>query len=253
MTVHSSSRAGGRVPASPVACPPLPAAAPLLVPSASRAVPDPGAMVDSPTSNRFTAKRTGARGSADRRAVPGEAAPLLPGDGAALAAAPLPPGVGSALAPAEPPGTGDAAEAGASPSGVTVYTPSDWVAVNVSEVAPGVPAARSTAVPSGRVTFRPLAPAGIASCTGLPGETAPAGAPESPRSSPTRLDRRIGKPTWRGRSDRRRSKARTAEWMPARTPAYSSGASPGPRMIGRAQSGRTSLCAAAMWVVDRST
>src|SRR6266542_1852850 len=145
MTVHSSSRAGCRVPASPVACPPLPAAAPLPVPSASRAVPDPGAMVDSPTSNRFTAKRTGARGSADRR-VPPEAAALLPGDGAALAAAPLPPGVGSALAPAEPPGTGDAAEAGASPSGVTVYTPSDWVAVNVSEAAPGVPAARSTAV-----------------------------------------------------------------------------------------------------------
>src|SRR3990170_1937661 len=89
---HSSSRALGR---SAGTAPPVEP-----VPSASIAVADPGAMVDSPTSKRSTAKRVGAVGSTGGEV--GE--PAGDGDGTGLAAVV---------------GAGDASM----PTGLTVYTP----------------------------------------------------------------------------------------------------------------------------------
>ena len=120
-------------------------------------------------------------------------------------------------------------------------------------VASGVPGTSSTTLPSGRVTVRPVAPAGIARVTGVPGWTASVGAVEPPSSSPVRFASRIGNATCSGRSDRRGSKARTAVGSPSRDPTYSSGAPDGPGMTVRAQSGTVSFAADAMWVVDRST
>ena len=82
-----------------------------------------------------------------------------------------------------------------------------------------VPGTSSTTEPSGRVTDSPVAPAGMARLTGVPGWTASVGAAEPPISSPVRFASRIGKATWSGRSDRRGSKARTAVGRPARSPA----------------------------------
>ena len=125
--------------------------------------------------------------------------------------------------------------------------------MNVTLSPPGAPGARSTAKPSGRSTCRPVAPVGIGRATGSPGLTAAAGALEPPRSSPVRFAIRIGKATWSGRSDSRGSNARTAVGSPARMPAYRSGAPFGPGITVRAQAGRDSFCAVAMWVVERST
>ncbi len=67
---HSSSRVVGR---STTAVPALPGAgeATGVLPRASMAAAEPGAMVDSPTSNRSTANRTGAAGSTASAELPG--------------------------------------------------------------------------------------------------------------------------------------------------------------------------------------
>src|SRR6476661_954714 len=98
---HSSSRVVGG--GSTAATPPLPGDAeapgspdgPATPPRASMAATEPGAMVDSSTSNRSTAKRTGAFGSAggdDGVAEPGTVDPagvgLATAVGRALAMAP---------------------------------------------------------------------------------------------------------------------------------------------------------------------
>ena len=91
-------------------------------------VADPGAIVDSSTSNRATANRTGAYGSsggAEATAEPGAPEALPPGlaDGAP---------VGEAVAAAPPPGMlGDAA---GGMCGVTTYTPGRSVPENVTVV-----------------------------------------------------------------------------------------------------------------------
>ena len=108
---HSSSRVVGRSVVAPV---PSPGAGdPLaVVPSASMVAAEPGAIVDSSTSNRSTAKRTGAMGSSGGGlpAAPAEVAGEAADDGLAwgLAAEPW---------PALPDG---AAEASGSVIGVTV-------------------------------------------------------------------------------------------------------------------------------------
>src|SRR6478672_9604910 len=76
----------------------------------------------------------------------------------------------------------------------------------------------SVVVPTGRVTLTPVALDGTWRVTGAPGATASVGAVDPPSSSPVRLESRIGKATWSGRSERRGSKARTAVGRPARTP-----------------------------------
>ena len=76
----------------------------------------------------------------------------------------------------------------------------------------------STTDPSGRVTANPVAPAGIARLTGVPGWTASDGAAEPPINSPVRLASRIGKATWSGRSECRGSNARTAVGRPLAMP-----------------------------------
>src|SRR6185295_5322271 len=111
---HSSSRVVGRS----VAAPPVPPGVgepTAVVPSASIAAAEPGAMVDSSTSNRSTAKRTGANGSCGGSglaeaplAAPAEAPGVAEGPGAELGPALLP-----ALA-------GGAAEASGSMIGVAV-------------------------------------------------------------------------------------------------------------------------------------
>ena len=63
------------------------------------------------------------------------------------------------------------------------------------------PGTSSTTEPSGRSTARPVAFAGIARSTGVPGWTASVGACEPPSSSPVRFARRTGNATWSGRSD----------------------------------------------------
>ncbi len=93
------------------------------------------------------------------------------------------------------------------------------VATNDTEAPPAALATRSVVVPSGPMTVTPVAPDGIVSVTGVPGETASVGAADPPRSSPVRLESRIGNATWSGRSERRGSNARTAVGRPARTPA----------------------------------
>src|SRR5436309_5069972 len=161
MRVHSSSRAGGRpTPPAPVdddgdgttegdaegkaegvVEPDAPgltdeadAAGPSF-PSASIAAADPGAIVDSPTSKRLTANRTGALGSTGGRVPAGDPLGDESGDAAGLAA---PPEVAGLAAPPE--AAGLAATPGAAgleadgagpppvtPSGGAAYTPSDCV------------------------------------------------------------------------------------------------------------------------------
>src|SRR5436190_8160038 len=189
------------------------------VPRASSVAAEPGVIVDSPMSKRSTAKRTGAAGSIGGRLAAGDSLapdPLDPLDGPGVTAAGVPTGLADGDCPSDDDGLGGD---DCRPSGVALYTPSDWVAVYVRLIAPAVPAARSRAVPSGRTTWSPVAPLGIPSWTGEPGARAPVGVVDPPSSSPTRFERRIGKPTWSGRSDRRGSKASTAVGRPARWPA----------------------------------
>src|SRR5918994_1659542 len=89
---HSSSRVVGRSVTSPLPLP-LPGDGDAsVVPRASMAATEPGAIDDSPTSNRSTAKRTGAKGSSGGTEPLGrgvaDGAPLgVPvADGAALGA-----------------------------------------------------------------------------------------------------------------------------------------------------------------------
>src|SRR5688572_31584524 len=106
---HSSSRAVGRVVAGepwPVAGP-GDAEAPGPTPSPSIAAAEPGAIVDSSTSKRATAKRTGAFGSTG--CSDGAAEPPGPADAPGLAPVV---GVGRAVGP-EPLPDGAAADAGA--------------------------------------------------------------------------------------------------------------------------------------------
>src|SRR6476661_3375604 len=156
---HSSSRAGGRFAAAGDGTFEAPGAgeapgATAAWPSFSRSAALPGLIVDSPTSKRSTANRTGVDES-----PPWTAAPAVPG---------LPEGglVGRGVA------DGDAPPLGAAPSGktgVAVYTPSRSVWVNVTAGAPSVPGASSTAEPSGRSTRSSVAPWGTGSETGSPG------------------------------------------------------------------------------------
>ena len=123
----------------------------------------------------------------------------------------------------------------------------------VTLAASAVGARSSSALPSGRSTRTPFAPAGIWSVTGAPGAIASAGVSEPPRSSPARFASSTGNATWSGRSERRGSKAMTAAGRPANVPAYSSGAVPGPGITARAQAGRSIRCASPTCVVERST
>ena len=115
-------------------------------------------------------------------------------------------------------GAAGVGEAFGSAIGVTVYTPSRSVRANVTLAAFAVGARSSSAVPSGRSTRTPSAPAGIGSVTGVPGAIASAGVREPPSSSPARFARSTGNATWSGRSERRGSKAITAAGRPARLP-----------------------------------
>ena len=183
-----------------------------VAPSASRPAPEPGVIVDSSTSKRSTAKRTVAPppgpGTARRCARARRAEPDALGAGvvAALAAA-----------PAEPLGRrrgGRRADAGH-----RVDARAARSRRRSTDVAPAVPAVRSGGRRRpGASTWTPVAPAGIASSTAVPGATAPAGPAQPPSSSPARLESRIGNATWRGRSEWRGSKARTAVASPARSP-----------------------------------
>src|SRR6187402_265999 len=233
---HSSSRVVGREVAAGAGTPLAPGAgAPSgVVPRASIDAAEPGAIVDSLTSNRSTAKWTGASGSSGGGGLADApaAAPApadAPAEGGGVARA-----VGAAPLPALADGSAAASGSGI---GVTVYTPSWSVPANVTAAPPLVPATSGVTVPSGAVTVSPTAPLGMTSSTGVPGSTASVGAVVAPSSSPVRLASRIGNATWSGRSERRGSKARTAVGSPSRIPAYSSGAPLGPGMIVRAQSG----------------
>jgi len=146
MTVHSSSRAGGRPTAlAPVAddgdgttegdadggveadAPALAGGADAAgppVPSASMVAADPGAIVDSPTSKRLTANRTGALGSTGGRVPAGDPlgdscgeAAALEGDAAGLAAPPDGAGL-AALPEAGGPDANGAGPVPVRPSGV---------------------------------------------------------------------------------------------------------------------------------------
>src|SRR6058998_1509287 len=143
MTVHSSSRAGGRPtppapldddgdgtteddaegvePDAPAVAEGADAAGPSL-PSASMADADPGAIVDSPTSKRFTANRTGALGSTGGRVPGGDPLGDESGDAAGLAAPPEAAGLAATpeAAGVEADGAGPPP---VTPSGVAAYTP----------------------------------------------------------------------------------------------------------------------------------
>ncbi len=151
---------------------------------------------------------TGAPGSAGRNVgeAPGEPA-------AAPAEAP-----GVAVADGAAVDEGVVGDASGSAIGVTVYTPRRSVRAKVTLPALAVGASSSSALPSGRSTRTPFAPAGIWSVTGLPGAIASAGVCEPPSSSPARFASSTGNATWSGRSDRRGSNARTAAGRPARLP-----------------------------------
>src|SRR6478752_6898361 len=105
--IQSSSRVVGRSTAAVPGAAEAPGTA-AVVPSASMAAGEPGAIDDSPRSNRSTAKRTGAFGSTTTAEVPGDA------DGPPLAAAMAD---GRGVGPPAPDGAGDAAT---TPVGVTV-------------------------------------------------------------------------------------------------------------------------------------
>src|SRR3954447_10405287 len=247
--IHSSSRVvdrSGAMAPDGAAFEPGAADEPAARPSASIVAAEPGAIVDSSTSNRSTANRTGAYGSSGGADPPATIAPEPPGadpTGRSDADGTAPDGADE--------GVPD--EAAASLTGVTVYSPGIAVPANVTLVLPGDAGTRSLDCPSGVVTVSLLAPAGIVSSTGSPGATASAGAVPAPSSSPVRFASRIGNATCSGRSDSRGSNASTAVGRPALVPEYRRGEPLGPGMIVRAQSGSTSWAADAMWVVERST
>ena len=228
---HSSSRVVGRSVAAPPAAPLAPGdgRCAAVVPSASIAAAEPGRW--SIRSSRTGRPRSGPApggscgiGDADAD-VPAEALGVVEALGEAGA-------LGRALAE----GAGDAS---GSKIGVTVYTPSRSVAAKVTARPPVV--ARDEL---GRRAIRPRD--GQPVCAARDHQlhrsrraaTASVGAVEPPSSSPVRLASRIGNATWSGRSERRGSKASTAVGTPSRTPAYSSGAPPGPGMTVRAHVGR---------------
>ena len=171
--------------------------------------PSPGAIVDSSTSNRATAKRTGASGSTG-------------GEAAADGSRPRRSGSPRRRRRARAARSGRAGRRCRRGAGSTMRRDGvDARQVGARE-RDGVdsrscPGTSSTTEPSGRVTVSPVAPVGIdearpASRAGPPRSARPS----HPSSSPVRLASRIGKATWSGRSDRRGSKARTAVGRPAR-------------------------------------